>query len=346
MRMKTAGWFLIFAAVIAALVFVPDGSILNDVNNAYYTGTTAEVSAHPQLYGGTIAVGAVLGAVVFILLQVWKETDRKPVFRSCAAFIGCSGFFGFVFSRLLYCLTSLIFYLRQAGIGSMLRWWEGGMSLTGALLGIALGGFLTIRENSRAWESVVPASVILIAFARLAENFGTLGRGMDVDWDGFLTIADPYGFGNVLNVWLIELAVVLVLGASILLWKRLSRGCPRGIWFAAAFVILYGTVQILMESLRSDRHMIWGFVKSQQLFSFLLAFACLLLFAFRRGRITLTVIASLALAGAVFSLEKALDRLPVSPIWLYLVFIALLFCYLSFAVSVIISPQTVRNREQ
>ena len=338
--MKKAGWILLFAAVLAALVLVPDGLILNAFINAYYTETTAEYTLSLQPYGSLVALGALLAAAVFCLLRLWKEPDKSAVFSRCTAFAGCAGFFGFVFSRLLYCLVSLIFYLRQAGVTAVFRWWEGGMSMTGALLGIALGGFLTIRRDSRSWESAVPASVILIAFARLAETFGTLGRGMDVDWDGFLTIADPYGFGNVLNVWIIELAVVLVIGAALLLWKRFSPSCPRGAWFAVAALIVYCTVQILMESLRADRHMIWGFVKSQQLFSFLLAFACLLLFARRRDRITLTVVSSLALAGAVFSLEKALDRLPVSPVWLYLVFIALLFCYLCFAVSVITAPET------
>ncbi len=344
--MKKAGWILLFLAVLAALVLVPDGLILNEFNNAYYTGTTADYSVRLQPYGGIIALGAFLAAGIFCLLRLRNEQNKPVVFSRCIAFVASAAFFGFVFSRLLYCLTSLIFYLRQAGIFAVCRWWEGGMSMTGALLGIALAGFLTIRRDSRSWESAAPAAVILIAFARLAETFGSLGRGMDVDWEGFLTIADPYGFGNVLNVWFIELVTVLLLGAAMLLWKRFSRSCPEGIWFAAAFLILYGTVQILMESLRSDRHMIWGFVKSQQLFSFLLAFICLLFFALRRCRITLTVISSLALAGAVFSLEKALDRLPVSPIWLYLVFIALLFCYLSFAVSVIISPETGRRTGQ
>lgn len=344
--MKKAGWLLLFAAVLAALAFVPDGLILSEFNNAYYTGTAADSSIRLQPYGGMLALGTFLAAGVFFLLRLWKEQEKSAAFSRCIAFIGSAAFFGFVFSRLLYCLTSLIFYLRQAGITAVFRWWEGGMSMTGALLGIALGGFLTIRRDSRSWESAVPAAAILIACARFAETFGFLGRGMDVDWEGFLTIADPYGFGNVLNVWFIELTVVLVICAALLLWKRFSSGCPRGVWFAAASLIVYCTVQILMESLRADRHMIWGFVKSQQLFSFLLAFACLLLFALRRSRITLTVVSSLALAGAVFSLEKALDRLPVSPIWLYLVFIALLFCYLSFAVSVITSPETARRAGQ
>ena len=338
--MKKAGWLLLFAAVLAALALVPDGLILNEFNNAYYTETTVDYTLRLQPYGSMVALGAFLAAGIFCLLRLRKEQDKAAVFNSCAAFVGCSGFFGFLFSRLLYCLTALIFYMRQAGISAVFRWWEGGMSMTGALLGIALAGFLTIRRDTRSWESAVPSAVILIAFARLAETFGSLGRGMDVDWEGFTTIADPYGFGNVLNVWFIELIVILVLGAALLLWKRFSRSCPHGVWFAAAFIIVYGTVQILMESLRADRHMIWGFVKSQQLFSFLLAFACLLFFALRRSRITLTVVSSLALAGAVFSLEKALDRLPVSPIWLYLVFIALLFCYLCFAVSVITAPET------
>ncbi len=141
-----------------------------------------------------------LAAGVFSLLRLRKEPDKSAAFSRCIAFVGSAAFFGFVFSWLLYCLTSQIFYLRQAGITAVFRWWEGSMSMTGALLSIALGGFLNIRQDSHSWESAVLAAVILIACARLAETFGALSRAMDVDRECLMTIADPYGFGNVLNV--------------------------------------------------------------------------------------------------------------------------------------------------
>ena len=40
--MKKAGGLLLFVAVLAALVLVPDGLILNEFNNAYYTETAVD----------------------------------------------------------------------------------------------------------------------------------------------------------------------------------------------------------------------------------------------------------------------------------------------------------------
>ena len=102
-----------------------------------------------------------------------------------------------------------------------------------------------------------------------------------------------------------------------------------------AFLIVYGALQILMESLRADQHMIWGFVKAQQLFSFLTALGCLTAFGWRCGRRVPAVLVSAAVAAAVFGIEKGIDRLEISSVWWYLLFVLLISGYIAFAVSVI-----------
>ena len=333
-------WIGLIGAGLAAMLFIPDGIILEQMISAYYTGETVRLPLSVQPYGVTIAIGTACAAAVFLAICLVKGRRGNLPLRRGLAFLAGAVCFGFAFSRLLYCLTSVIFYFRTAGAGAILRWWEGGMSMTGMLLGVLLSAALTIRKEEKACEAAVPALAVAIAAARLAETFGTLGRGKDVEFENLFSIPDEYGFGSVLNVWLIELIAVLLIGAAMLAWRAADRRCPRGFGFLAAFLIVYGIVQILMESLRNDRHMIWGFVKAQQLFSFLLASLLLMSFAWVRNRKAAAGLMSAALAAAVFGLEKALDRLDIPDIWIYLVFAVVITGALWFAVYVMRKEKT------
>ena len=327
-------WIVLIAAGLAAMLFIPDGLILDQVRNAYYTGNHEAFSMSVRPYGITVAAGAACAAALFLLIRFAKgERDGKAVRRNLA-FLAGAVCLGFILSRLIYCLTSIIFYCNEAGAGAILRWWEGGMSMTGVLLGVLASAAMTIRKDGRSCEALVPSLALAIAAARFAERFEDvqIGRGMDVEFENILSI--PGEWGSVLNVWLIELAAAVLVCAGLLAWRAADKRCPRGFAFLAAFLVFYGIVQILMESLRKDQHMIWGFVKSQQLFSFLLAFLLLMSFAWVRKRKAATGLTAAALAGAVFGLEKALDRLSIPDGWIYLAYTAVIAATLAYAVYV------------
>ena len=327
-------WIVLIAAGLAAVLFIPDGIILDRMKNAYYTGETIRLPLSVRPYGATIAIGAVCAVAVFFLICLAKGRRSRLTARQGLAFSAGAVCFGFVFSRLLYCMTSLVFYFSTAGAGAILRWWEGGMSMTGMLLGVLLSAALTIRKEEKACEAAVPALTIVVAAARLAETFGTLGRGTDVEFENLFSIPDDYGFGNVLNVWIIELIAVLVIGAAVMIWRASDRRCPKGFGFLAAFLIVYGIVQILMESLRKDQHMIWGFVKSQQLFSFFLAFLLLMSFAWIRSRKAATTAVFAALDHHLIALLNEQERQTIPDGWIYLVFAAVIAGALWFAIYV------------
>lgn len=330
--MTAIPYLLIIAAGLAALMFVPDGMILDNAIDRYYTGEAVNMPVTLQPYGMVIAAGTLCGILVFLMIRMQKGQYSKSALRQALSFSAGAVCLGFICSRILYCLASLLFYIQNAGAGAIFRWWEGGLSMTGALLGIMISAVITIRNDAESCQAAVPALVITIAAARIAESFGNIGFGMDVEFENWLTAADE--FGNVLNVWKIETIMTLVVGAGVLVWLKKDSKCPHGIWFGAAFLVFYCSVQILMESLRADRHMIWGFVKAQQLFSFLIAFMLLLLFSRGRKEKIITTVVSAALAGGVFGLEKALDRLNVPDYWFYLMFVALIAAYLAYAVKV------------
>ena len=52
----------------AALLFVPDGKILPDVQNAYYIGERPETVFAPQSYGEMLAAGALCALLISAVL--------------------------------------------------------------------------------------------------------------------------------------------------------------------------------------------------------------------------------------------------------------------------------------
>lgn len=340
--MKTAAWILIVLLALSALLFVPDGKILWDAQNEYFIGE--EPHTHPLLrpYGAMLAVGAICALTLCAALYLHKKTEKSPgkLGRFLAFAAGSTGL-GALFSRVVYCVVMLDFYWGMAGFAAALRWWEGGMAMTGALLGTALSAHFVWKNDPSGYEATAITLPVMLFLARIGERFTTIGQGMDVEFDGVFAL--PGDFGNVLNVWRIEAIVALALLLVMFLWRRLDAYSPRGAGYLAAFFVFYGAVQILMESLRGDQHLIWSFVKAQQLFSFLMAFFCLMTFSWSCGRRAASFIASALLAGGVFALEKALDRLSVPDQWLYLLFVLLVAGYLAFAVSVMRRNQKMKQ---
>ena len=314
--------------LLVVLATVPDGIILPDAQNAYYIEEPVNIPLGIQPYGVGLALAAV---AAFIFVCLWLRKRRTALSESLTYLVWAASL-GFLISRLLYCLTCADFYFGVAPAVSVLHWWEGGMSMTGALAGMTLAALICWKGDTDGLEAAALGMPVFVMLARLAESQAQTGRGMDVEFEGLLTLTDE--FGGVLNVWLLEaLMAVLVLG-FMLLW-RAKYHSPKGMRLTAFFFILYGALQILMESLRADRHMIWGFVKAQQLYSFLLSGGCLVYFAWRCGRRWAALAAAAALAGGVFGLEKGLDRLDIGDEWLYLAFCVLILGYLWYACAIV-----------
>lgn len=329
---KTA--LLVFASLflLALAATVPTGKILPLVQNAYYIGEEPGAPLSFQAYGGMAAAGLALFGAIVSLRAAKKSRDKGKAMAKGLRYFVLAGCLGFVCARLLYCLVCIDFYTGIAPLNAVLKWWEGGMSMTGALVGAAAAALIVWKDEPAGYEGAALGLPVFVLPARLGEKHAGTGYGMDVEFEGLFAL--PGAFGGVLNVWIMEAAAAALILLALLLWRK-DRLCPRGKRYLMAFFICYGAVQILMESLRADRHMIWGFVKAQQLFSFLLAGGCLAAFAWRCGRRIAALAASVLLAAGVFGLEKALDRLSIPALWLYLAFAALILGYLAFCAKVI-----------
>lgn len=292
-------------------VLIPDGQILWEASDALYTGEALPAFALAvRPYGACLALSA-LAAWGAEALCGGKRLSLREGLRFAAGAL-C---LGLVLSRVLYCLAGTDYYdaawVRRL---AALRFFDGGMCMTGAIAGILIAG----RKHPR--EAALGCPVFVFG-ARLAElTTDSLGTGARMGFSSFLT--RHVGYTDRLNVCLIEAAAALLIFAAL----YLRRGRKAGLTGMPLFLFLYGVSQVLMESLRRDQHMLWGFVKAQQIAAMLMAFAGLLLAAQKRKWPRILVL-SLAAAAALTALEFALDRANLPDGLLYGLYIAVLAGY-------------------
>ena len=300
-----------------------------------------ETPQAPKESSGVVPFGLMLGAAALAGLTLFCLClPREKRFAAPAAG-GLSLLLGFILARLVFWVCNASFYLGlYSDPLSLFRVRDGGLCMTGALLGAGLGCYIAsriFRNHALSFpvlaDAMAPGAALFVACERchewvlLNQNYGLSAAA-----DGFLTARGDYG--PVLNTARISsLAALLIL--AVLMIVRCRKPGSRGI----LFLLLYGTIQVLLESLRQDLHMLWGFVHIQQLTAFLAVFAAMIVISVPLRKLPRTVIVSLTAAGMLVFLEFALDgriRPPfafmeqnVKLSW-YVVFVTVLAAYLAY----------------
>ncbi len=177
---------------------------------------------------------------------------------------------GWLVSRLVYVLANCTYYLTTLSNPVLaLRFWDGGYSVSGAMLGLWLGAVVAAKwahtDTADMLDAISYGMPLGLVIERLSES-GTgmgLGRAISYDWLTFLGIDD--GMGDLVHpVYRYEAVVAAVLFAvlTVMLLRRRDR-LPKGD-LTLVFMSLYGATQALLESLRNDGHMVVHFVRIQQ----------------------------------------------------------------------------------
>ena len=348
--------FAILAAVIiAALPFLcAHSNILPEVATAYYdykakeealtatgpeaelmrmlTGMSADTKLEPvatqpefSAFGFILALGAAVAVTVLILL------NRNSIHHAAIAWtIALAVPLGLIGARLVYCLVNIAFYMKDiAAPEAMLKAWEGGLSLSGALVCITLAGVLGAKIGkapvAQVLHALVPGMFTLVIAAAFAAKHVSMGYGPETA-ESFFSV-DIHGTPRLDTAFL----QVVLLGLAILITTlRLQKSpMPAGARFAL-YAFLYGTVMILLESLRKDGHMVWGFVHAEMVLDLVFALLGLVCLARTKQRILLSLLLTALMAGAVVALEFALDRSAIGDGLLYAVYIAVLGAYLAW----------------
>ncbi len=277
-------------------------------------------------YGLCLALGAFL---LLILMGLLGYGYRLP--PGTVRVFGAVGIpLGLLCSRLVFCLLNLsLFTETYENPWLMLRFFDGGLSMTGFLLGLLLAAFLAARLMKARFGKLVDALAaplaLFMALARFGERYTSLGVGKVVE-EGVLTKAAPWLFLTEtmgiateyrMAVSLYEALAALVIFLLILamtLHLRKNKDVRDGD-VALIFFSLYGASQLVLESLRDDGHLMITFLRVAQVAAALMPVWATAVFTKRYvriwgkadGRIVRSwLLVLLCLAGGI-ALEFSLD---------------------------------------
>ena len=223
-------------------------------------------------YGLIVALGILAGYLLAQrqghLARIRDSALQKAFFFMLIGALVCS--------RALFVAVQYGFY--QEYPQALLKAWEGGYSVMGALVGALAGLRMATgrRGFRRALDTMAPALALTLAICRLAELSCYQGRGMIIEsgaW-GF-----PFTIRNSQDMDCLAICIYEALGALAVMLYGLGgyRARPSGDRGLMCMMLL-GLMQVPLESMRTDEFLALGFVKMDQLAAMLLAVGVLVTF--------------------------------------------------------------------
>ena len=271
------------------------------------------------------------GAAAAVALTAYLGR-RNPGVNACLS-MGMAAIVGAVIGgRLVYCLTQWEFILVDlGGAAFMAQPWQGGYNMYGALLGGLAGVLIYARATKKPADALLdlaaPGAALAICAGRLGEAFTSQGLGAYVDSEALQRF--PFAVENLwgdwqLPVFVYEAAAALV---TMIVCLCLVRGGRRPAGrVAEVFLALISLCQIMLESLRADEFIRFGFVKFNMLAAAVALGAVIGLSVWRQVKRRgwkpwqiLRLILFAATILVVILIEFALDKSPIDNRLLYAV---------------------------
>ena len=172
-------------------------------------------------------------------------------------------------SRALFVLADCTYYLTTLSNPALaLRFWDGGYSLVGAVLGFMLAAWLSEKAMRLPGKPLLDGAALALPLGILVERLcemGTdmgMGKAIATPAFMFLGVEDPLTGEWVHPVFYYEAAVAGILFVVLLicaLRRKKTTGSLLGI-----FTVLFAATQIFFECMRNDNHMVVHFVPVQQ----------------------------------------------------------------------------------
>lgn len=277
------------------------------------------------LYALCLAAAVICGLLAMALGQ--RKAGLKPETTEIFALLALP--LGLLGARLFYCLVRLSLYM-EIGMVNVLRLWDGGYALWGAVGGVALAAVLTAKitrqGSAKVLDAIAAPGALTLALCRFAEATNGEGIGMEVENPFFQRF--PFAIYNgdweiwFWAIFMLEGLAALMI-ALVLQSKKLSAAGSK----AKTFMILYCASQILLESLRRDNFLRWLFVRVSQLTAVLVLGGMMIAALVnwlrtpkeRRmaaGKMALCWVAFLACVGICVAMEFAVDKSAELPLWL------------------------------
>ncbi len=196
-----------------------------------------------------------------------------------------SPLFVLFFSHLLYCLVDVEYTLYSNSFGYFFAFWQQGSMLYGGLLGGVLALLVAGGKDSLTLlERYAPSMAWMVAVVRVGEGF--LGQGYgEYGMEGSFfcrfpfMVYDPYYEAWAWALFVLEALVALALFVLLLKKKETWQGDSTLLFFG-----LYASAQIVLESLRRDEFLRWGFVRVEEVLSAAVVLAVLLCYWKKAGK--------------------------------------------------------------
>ena len=211
-----------------------------------------------RIYGIMIALGVIV-AVLFIGWRMQQRGMNSEIAVSLAWVVVPAGLIG---ARIYHVITDWRRFSRE-GWGDVVRIWEGGLGIPGAIIGGVLAGAVLCRM--RGWslaemlDIAAPALLAAQAIGRLGNWFNQelFGRPTDLPWglEIDLTIRQQirpeYINEETFHPTFLYEALWMLALMGLLLWLDKLRRLPVGHLFAL-YVLGYASGRIWIEFLRVD----------------------------------------------------------------------------------------------
>lgn len=217
----------------------------------------------------------VAGAGVALALT-WIRGGKSGVpKRRLLSALALTVFFSVFFSRFLYCAVQVE---AERTWTDFFRFWDTGHMLYGGLLGGLLAMLLCGGKTytARLADAFAPSGALTIAVFRVSEGLSGQGYG-EYAWEESVWQRFPFMvYDAEYESWawaLFVLAALLALALFAVLLFRRPRFPGDGMLLMLA---AFAAGQIVLESLRRDGYLRWGFVRCEELFSAVTVGAALL----------------------------------------------------------------------
>lgn len=278
-------------------------------------------------FGCFVALGLVAAAAVIAFLS-WAKRCKKgtaPLLTLCCMVLGG------VCSRIGFCLMN-----QELGdsmpLGTWLQITGGGWSMIGLVGGAFLASLVTAALTRQKTAEMADITAVALPIFMVAERLGEgsipdfdVSRALENDFlkGSFLAFTDLYDDAYLATYRLAAICMGILFAV---LLADMIRGKKHGDT-AALFLILYGAMTVILESLRYDRFLSITFVHLEQVLAAVVMLIGILLAGRGTRKKKLRVAAVIAMflaAGIAVGLEFALDRTTWNRILIYGVYVVVM----------------------
>lgn len=191
-----------------------------------------------------------------------------------------------VFSHICYSLVNIEAIIYDSNWLSIISFWEKGYMLYGIILGVVFAVYFTSSKDFGGFlDAFVAPTALFIAIFRIAEGF--IGQGYGEYWEGengFFTRFPFMVFDRSYEQWawaifVLEALIAIIIFVIILKNKALFAGESFTLMIG-----LYAAFQIVLESLRRDEFLRFGFVRIEQVISAFVVLLVLIIYSVKLGK--------------------------------------------------------------